>query len=106
MAARRVFINFRTIYYINKIRHAKKEHWLRIVRLSGEADPWGLAYKILANKFKKSAQMVSMRSGNTVLTRPNDICKFFLGGLLPDDTIDTDNPESMVICLLYTSRCV
>ena len=41
IAARRLFANSRT-EYVNKNRFAKKEQWLRIVRLSGESDPWGL----------------------------------------------------------------
>ena len=52
------------------------------MRLSGEADPWGLAYKTLSSKLKKSTQIVSMQSENMVLTRPNEICEFILMGLL------------------------
>ena len=76
--ARRLFVIARTAY-TNKIRYVKKEHWLRVVRLSGDDDPWGLAYKIMANKLKKPTQMVSMRSGDDVLTTPNEM-SIFLGG--------------------------
>ena len=96
METRRVFTNART-GYINTIRHAKKAYWQRIVRLSGETDPWGLAYKILANRLKSSTLMVSMRSENDVITTPHDICEFLLRGLLPDDNIHNDNAENTVI---------
>ena len=94
--ARRLFANSRT-EYVNKIRFAKKEQWLRIVRLSGESDPWGLAYKILSNKIKRPTKMVSMRSEMGLLTKPDEICRHFLGGLLPDDDVQSDNNENILI---------
>ena len=70
---------------------------LKVVRLSGEADPWGLAYRIIANRLQKPTQMVSMRSGNVLYTKPNEICTYFLEGLLPDDNVDTDEDVNTVI---------
>jgi len=36
--------------YIREIRHCKITSWKNFVIIKGNADPWGLVYKILRNK--------------------------------------------------------
>lgn len=60
MEAHALFSRART-RYVNKIRHTKRESWIRCVQLGSNSDPWGTAYKILAGRYKALPPLVSLR---------------------------------------------
>lgn len=80
--------------YVNALRYHKKRSWLELVKTSSDEDPWGIVYKILMGKMKKSTQMVSLKLDNRVVTHPTEIARLMMDGLLPDDT--ADNSEDLV----------
>lgn len=64
---------------------------MNCVQMTGDTDPWGLAYRVLASRMKAETPLVSLNVEGNTIEEPSEIVKTMLKELLPDDDINQDN---------------
>lgn len=74
--------------YISEVRKAKETSWRNFVTQEGNAQTWGIVYKIQAKKIKTDTVYNSIRSSNTNTPTWKQTMGKLLDVLIPDDTED------------------
>jgi hypothetical protein len=74
--------------YFVAVRKAKKESWEKFVTEEGNKDPWGIPYKVLADKQKKELLLSTMRFEDGYEHDVDQLAKKLLHVLLPDDSME------------------
>jgi hypothetical protein len=74
-----------------KLAVARQKSWDRFIQQDLAENPWGVTYKLSAEKFHKSGVLSCLtRDDNTATLTPNDTLDFLLQRLLPDDDPSTN----------------
>ena len=71
--------------YFVAVKKAKREAWEKFVTEEGNKDPWGIPYKVLADKQKKELLLSSMKFEDEYEHDVDQLAKKLLHVLLPDD---------------------
>lgn len=86
--------------YKAKIKNCKERSWKEFVADEGNRNPWGLVYKLGADKLKISEVLTSLRIGNTPNTWTMSIEEtlgLLLDSLMPPDTPGNEGQAHNVI---------
>ena len=74
----------------------KREAWEKFVTEEGNKDPWGIPYKILAEKQKKELLISSMKFDNEYEHDVEQLAKKLMHVLLPDDSAEDKQSELQI----------
>lgn len=75
--------------YTSEIRRAKKNGWEKFVSREGNANPWGVVYKLSAQKITPERALATCKSGSAHTTTWEETATMFLKTLVPDDDEDS-----------------
>lgn len=85
--------------YYRMIKRIKTESWMKFVTEQGNLDPWGLPYRVTANKMKREQLITSMRIDGEYVTDINKLAEKVLDKLLPSQTTATFDYEHRIEAL-------
>ena len=84
--------------YSRAVRRAKLESWRRFVTSHGNSEPWGIAYKLQAEKFRTRDMLSTLRRSREESTMDaRETASLLMEIYVPDDLENLDTPEQSVV---------
>lgn len=80
--------------YVNKIKKAKRDSWRQFVDEETSRDLWGIPYKIVRDKIKKTEIITSlMKEDGTTTSSFDETMSVLMNKCVPSDDISIENPK-------------
>lgn len=83
--------------YKRAVRKQKIDSWRKFVTKHGNEDPWGIVYRLQADKLRLGKVLSTLRKGEHSSLSLEETAKRFLDVHIPDDRVEDDTPEQQVI---------
>lgn len=71
--------------YVKNIRQNKCKSWKNFITNEGNLDPWGIVYKIMRNKLKRSDLYYAVNKNNNLMISWEDTMKHLMDKIVPND---------------------